>query len=287
MSVGLWMILLAGAALAVLAPMLSPMLPLAGAVGFKPGGLRFGYFTDRVLLALGPVVVLGMGVWLLTRSEPTVALTEGQRRRRWWLRALAWMPLAALCVFQVATLTQLLATLPRRVDRGEYYYDHANRRLMQPERPIYVERGSSHPATATGIILWQVAYRGGWLADGLLTVGSAALPLLLFGHLRTLARRTGHARLVEHCGIVAWGLSGTLLLIAALAGAGYVRSLGVGETWVRRSPEYTWLLSVGTAAWLVFAGWAVLTLARAARAFWITGRERRALWRESDRSDTG
>lgn len=53
-SVGWWMILLPGAARVVLAPMLSPMLPLAGAVGFRSRGLRFGYFADYVLLALGP-----------------------------------------------------------------------------------------------------------------------------------------------------------------------------------------------------------------------------------------
>ena len=165
--------------------------------GVPAGGLRFGYFADRVLLALGPVVVLGMGVWLLTRSEPTVALTDGQRRRRRWLRALAWMPLVAVGVLQAVSLVQLSQPMPRRFGPGSILYDRQSQRLIQLDRTMFVDAHNAQPAPASQIVRWYIAYRGAWLAD------------------------------------------------------------------------------------------ALLTLARAARAFWVAGRERQALWRQSDRSDTG
>jgi hypothetical protein len=112
----------------------------------------------------------------------------------------------------------------------------------------------------------------------------AFLPLLLFIHLRGLARRARSAHLAEHCMIVGIGTFASLLYVAAVSAI--VHSVGEYRGWIVW-PKMTMLmlLVLGVASSL-FLLWSVYLLMSFADAFWTASRTLRRKWSRADRSVT-
>jgi len=201
------------------------------------------FLTQYVGMDASALLVLA-GVWLLTSPEGYPPADGADRRLRFALRAAAFVPV-------VAVLGQNLV--------------------------IYVQYRSAtmQPAGWAGALATAVTL--------LSTVGMAPLPLLLFMHLRGLARRARSAHLAEHCLIVGVGTA------AAFAYAGVVEfmtqhadALGLGSNWQTSSKVSLWLFVLASTAALLFTLWSLYLLVRFAIAFRRAARQLRSRWTSDD-----
>ncbi len=117
------------------------------------------------------------------------------------------------------------------------------------------------------------------------TAGCAPLPLLLFLHLRGLAKRARSAHLAEHCMIVGIGTSCALLyILAVIIIFENAERLGLGSNWTDRGGTSLILLTIGFTAAILFILWSLYLLVRFAIAFWLASRQLRRKWTRDDRA---
>jgi hypothetical protein len=138
---------------------------------------------------------------------------------------------------------------------------------------------------------WNAAlsYNGWrWLqitAVVLATLGCAPLPLLLFLHLRGLAKRARSAHLAEHCVIVGIGASLALVYLpAVLLLFEKAEDWGLGSNWVNHSPVSLILLLLIFLAAFLFVLWSLYLLIRFAIAFSKAHRQLKRKWARADRA---
>ena len=124
-----------------------------------------------------------------------------------------------------------------------------------------------------------------WITSSLLTVGSVPLVLLLFFHLRAIAKRARSAQLMEYCAIVAFGTSAALLYIAM---AELTTEKGF-EDWPKGFQR--WMSSVSlsffvtlSAIFCLFILWSLYLLICFAISFDRASRQLRTKWKRDDRA---
>lgn len=213
------------------------------------GGLVSFRLTDLTIwlgFDLGAILLL-CGVWLLTSREGYEPADRADRRLRLLLRIAAFVPLATLTLQHIAD--QLRA---RRWMAG--FYDF-------------------------GWSWWRIAVLV------LATVGCSPLPLLLFTHLRGLAKRARSAHLAEHCLIVGIGTSCGLLYVLGLVTLfENAERWGYGGRWTTRGQASLILTALPITAALLFALWSLYLLIRFGIAFGRAHRQLRRKWTRDDRS---
>ncbi len=190
-------------------------------------------------------LLLLTGIWVLSTREGYAPADGADRRLRFALRGAALVPVLAVLLLNAAL-----------------HYQH---------RAMF-------GFGAGGQTL-------GRAATLLLTMGCAPLPLLLFAHLRGLAKRARSAHLAEHCTIVGIGASAALVYCGAISLViEFAEQLGLGSNWTGRSDAALLLILVmGTAA-ILFALWSVYLFVRFAIAFRRASQQLRGGWKQDDRS---
>jgi hypothetical protein len=120
-------------------------------------------------------------------------------------------------------------------------------------------------------------------------IGLPLLSLLLFLHLRGLAKRAGSAHLAEHCLIVGIGSAATVMYVFAAAEIlEHGQRWGLDEYWDARSKVSLALALILRVAACFFTLWSLYLLIRFAIAFARVAREIRGKWKRDDRSlETG
>jgi hypothetical protein len=119
----------------------------------------------------------------------------------------------------------------------------------------------------------------------LVAVGMVPLPLLLFAHLRSLAKRVRSAHLAEHCTIVGTGTSATLFgFVLASILSNNAEWIGMRRDWINRSPSGIAVVTLLIVSFALFGIWSVYLLARFGIAFRIAARALRREWHGDDRS---
>jgi hypothetical protein len=112
------------------------------------------------------------------------------------------------------------------------------------------------------------------------------LPLLLFRQLRHLAQRVLSAHLAEHCVIVGWGMSATLLLgpLMIVLTEELVRADVLSRYWATRSLASLVLMLLIQVAVGLFYLWTLYISICFAAAFWRAREQAIAMWKRADRS---
>jgi hypothetical protein len=245
-SLGVWIILL-GLLFLVFAPLIGEILH--SLIRRDPR-----YFWSYNLPLLGAdvaAIFFFIGVLLLTSREGYAPADAADRRRRFWLRLVALVPLLLLLLEHAAHEVNRQRLLSYFAARGRGGY--------QPI-PVWIMRLVQAPL-------------------------ALPVPILLFYQLRSLAKRARSAHLAEHCLIVGYGAA------AALTYAGLVWGLfeladrfNLGTHWTTRSTtSLIMLLITGVAAGL-FLLWSIYLLLRFAIAFHKAARQLKRKWRRDDRS---
>jgi hypothetical protein len=197
--------------------------------------------------------LLLLGVWLLAGREGYPPADDADRRLRRALRITAFGPGVALFLYH-----------------GFLEFVYRFRYASDPASPYFEEPAIALVASAVMLV---VAF------------GLVLLPLLLFRHLRGLAKRARSAHLAEHCTIVGLGTSLTVLyvLAAALLMENH-EHLGLPYNWVSRSSAaMALMLGIGTLG-ILFILWCLYLMIRFAFAFAKASRQLRRKWQEQDRS---
>jgi hypothetical protein len=197
-------------------------------------------------------LLLLAGVILLTRPEGYPPADRQDRQLRKTLRLFATIPLL-MCFLLHLQIEMLLFTV---------------RRLAFWFRQAYLDNQ---------LAVWLL-----WTSLALLV---SFLPLLLFLHLRGLARRARSPHLAEHCLIVGIGASAAAIYASVfLFVINNIDSVGLDSRWLSRSPvSLALMLLLGTAGYL-FVLWSVYLLIRFAIAFWLASRNLNKKWKRDDRS---
>jgi hypothetical protein len=156
-------------------------------------------------------------------------------------------------------------------------------------RQIYVEVPDYYPnLDALGLlrgflnVIAVICSRPEWLFAFLMIVFISPLPILLFYHIRALARRTLRLSLAEHCAIVGIGTTATFWSIPAFVSLTWAIEAWMGEGRSRNSQIIVWLLVIELCAWILFGGWSLLTLARGTHAFRKAAIQRKRDWALAD-----
>jgi hypothetical protein len=249
LSAGIVLLLLALAA-AVVGPLVASAVMdrvYSGAWGWF-GGTPAAVF-HMAMLAADVAALLGvLAVVLLTTPEGYPPADHADRRRRWALRVMSLVPLAAVALWH--------ATIEQAYGRAPPWF----------ARTLSVED-------------WR------WVCLSLATLGCSPLPLLLCLQLRSLARRARSAHLAEHCAIVGVGNSLTLIyvpiLVLLIANA---ERWGFGMNWNGRSEIALLLTATLCTAAVLFALWNAYLLVRFAVAFGVVARQLRRQWVRDDRA---
>lgn len=191
-------------------------------------------------------LLLLAGVFLLTSREGYEPADEADRRLRRSLRWAAAAPLAALIIA------------------------HADTELT---RRLAMSYGGPHWSTMQLLVIT------------LGTIGCVPLPMLLFRHLRGLARRARSAHLAEHCTIVGLGTSITLVyVLVVLVVFENARELGFGDNWQGKSDVALILALILSVAATLFPLWSLYLLLSFAVAFRRAARRLRRQWLSNDRA---
>ena len=246
-------------------------------------------------IALGTALIF-MGV-VLFGTFPLIASRLAEVLQAWRALRLSptWrplLPLLTLSPMSVATLMLLAGTLLLTSREGYAPADHADRWRRRALRAL-----AAH--ATVGILSVNVemhAHRDGIVIDSganaaltvlqvICAISIIPFPLLLFAHLRLLARRVRSAHLAEHCAIVGAGMSATLLVFFATSTiSNHARQLGLSRDWMSRSTIALGLVVGLIVMMALFAIWSVYLLVRFAFAFRRAARARRREWRGDDRS---
>lgn len=131
-----------------------------------------------------------------------------------------------------------------------------------------------------------------WLVNGkiwrwfpLFLAAMSPLPLLLFIHLRGLAKRARSAHLAEHCLITAVGIFLYLLYWPALLFVlNNLKPFGLDYTWRLNSETCFVMILIAAVAGCLFFLWMLYLLIRFAGAFYSAKNDLRRKWRVDDRS---
>ena len=123
-----------------------------------------------------------------------------------------------------------------------------------------------------------------WLFTICSIVLISPLPILIFYHIRALARRTLRLNLAEHCAIVGIGTSATFWSAPLFAALIWGIEAWLGEGKSRNSQFIAWVIVLELTAWILFGAWSLLTLARGTRTFRKAAIQRKREWRAADRS---
>ena len=252
---------------------------------------RISRGANLVLLAI-VVAIAGLFAWPFAYRSVYMVLSTVMPYRLWNYGPLFGLGVGAVLLF-VGVL--FLASA-----EGYPPADRADRRLR-----LALRLAAALPLVAIGLlimrgILWLRALRAGFVAVGgigwwlgpldlviwsIAAVGCVSLPLLLFLHLRGLARRARSAHLAEHCLIVGLGTSATVLYVG---GVMYIfehaRKWQLGTHWVSRSNVALVLLLVCGVAGLLFTLWSLYLLIRFAIAFRAASRQLKVKWTSDDKS---
>jgi hypothetical protein len=108
---------------------------------------------------------------------------------------------------------------------------------------------------------------------------SSLIPLLLFLHLRGLAKRVRSPHLAEHCAIVGTGATFTCVYLAALI----IAKRG-SEPEVTRGNFWLVLMLIASVSSSLFFLWSFYLMVRFAIAFHLAARHLRRKWRRDDRA---
>ncbi len=216
-------------------------------VTYRPMGRTLLWYGAPWAGLVAAAVLLALGAWMLAGKEGYPPADRADRRLRMLLRLAASVPLLALGVAVVRDMLDFFVLV-----RG------------------------------TRMELWMLL---GYLVWGLATLGCVPLPLLLFLHLRGLAKRARSAHLAEHCLIVGVGTTAAILFYAAYAVVmANARAWGLGTWWTSRSNvAFVMLLTVAVSGTL-FTLWSLYLFVRFVLAFRRAARELRGTWRDDDRS---
>jgi hypothetical protein len=221
---------------------------------------RWLYYDYAQLPFVGWAVIAGVffiGVFFLSRREGYPPADRADRRLRRWLRLAALAPLLAIALE--------FATVAVRI----YEWVQLRRAYATHNYNLYYGISSIPDEICTAFIL-----AGFFVA----TVGTAPLPLLLFRHLRGLAKRARSAQLAEHCTIVGIGTAASLLYVAgAIELFENAPMLGLGDYWVDRSSVPLALMLILGVAAALFTLWCVYLLLRFTMSFVAAARDIRPM----------
>jgi hypothetical protein len=193
------------------------------------------------------VILLPLGAFLLTRPEGYEPADRLDRRRRIALRATAMIPIGAI----------ILAA----------YNMHSN-----PYFAYFYVYG-------IGVIPDP-----GWQSADFLAIGMVPPALLLFFHLRAIAKRARSAHLAEHCAIVARGTAATLLFLAAVIVLIEQGDDWFGNNWIYRSRTIMVVLLILSVFGCLFILWSLYLLVRFAISFRRAAQQAKQQWRRDDRA---
>ena len=203
-----------------------------------------------------PCVLLFIGVLLLTRAEGYPPADQVDRWFRRWLRLAAIAPLVAIASLFAQDLSQLYLAIQFR-------------RLM-------VGNGPTNMVYPTPPIIFMVSDDPWFIFSAffLATVGAVPLALLLFRHLRGLAKRARSAHLAEHCTIVGNGTAAALVYIFGFVElANNAGEWGLKDNLVNSSTVGLWLTVVLGVVASLFMMWCIYLLLRFAVSFIAAARE--------------
>jgi len=208
-----------------------------------------GQWVFRIIpfgVVLG-VIIFVIGVFLLTRREGYPPADLGDRWLRRWLRLAALAPLLAVSL--AAASFEIEVTFLIRGITG---------------RPFE----------------WLITAAA--IAS---TVGAAPLPLLLFLHLRGLAKRARSAHLAEHCMIVGIGTTATLIYTFGVYELlEHARGLGFNEHWTSQATTSLVMASIAIVVGCLFVLWSFYLLLRFAIALTRAARHASRKWKRDDRA---
>jgi hypothetical protein len=196
-------------------------------------------------------LLLLVGCWQLTAAEGYPPADRTDRWRRIAIRILALLPLAAFGV------EHFLSWRGRSVGRAMTFGAYA-----EPS-------------------VWEFILP--WTPFALLAIAGGALPLLIFFHLRSLAKRARSAHLAEHCAIAGFG---TTLAVVYFSGVIIFRTYAYdGELdWIAGTRTWLYLLVAAAVAGFLFLFWSLYLLTRFAFSFLRAARQLRAQWQMHDRA---
>jgi hypothetical protein len=200
-----------------------------------------------------------------------------------------WIPYLGLALLDLSALSLLAGVVLLTRREGYAPADLADRRLRILLRPSAIV-----PALAMVLVHVQIKSNFALLTDAqalalsvLFFVLLSFLPLLLFLHLRGLARRVRSAQLAEDCIIVGiGGFASTLYVAAVIFILNKADSLGLEDHWVLRSNVSMMMMLLVGVACALFTLWAIYLLVCFAVAIWTAARTLRRKWRHDDRALT-
>lgn len=205
-------------------------------------------FEDFIGLDLAAILLV-LGALMVTAREGFPVVDQADRKYRWAIRISSFTPLLAVLLMHV--LTVLLESNLRA-----FRYD------------------------VFATFRWLMT-----AAIGVATIGTTPLPVLLFFHLRRIAKRAHSAHLAEHCTIVGIGTSIALAYTAiVMLLMRHDRELNLDGRWMQRSNSWIVVVLVSGVAVLLFVIWSFYLMVRFAITFRLAARRLRKHWQRDDRS---
>ena len=242
----------------------------------------------RISLGAGLMLValLSVPVWpVLLSLALDWALAPGRPRRAYSLwRTASW------ATYELSAVVFLVGVLFLTSREG---YPPADRADRWRRLALRVAAAAPLAVPVTGYVNFQLSppfYHTGRAGLDLLvfvavTAGCAPLPLLLFGHLRSLAVRARSPQLAQQCRVVGIGAAVTILCVAgATVLFANTVELGLGRDWSSRSDVALLILLAVYGAAILFPLWGLSLLAVFAVAFGRVARRLRAQWLHNDRA---
>ena len=246
-------------------------------------------------IAFGTTLIF-LGV-VLMGTFPLIASQLAEILRTWRSLQISptWsplLPLFTLSPMSVATLILFTGTLLLTSREGYAPADHADRwrrgalRALGAQATVgIISVNVEMHVNSNGIVIGSGANAALAVLQMICAISIIPFPLLLFAHLRSLARRVRSAHLAEHCAIVGAGMTATLLVFFATSTASnHAQRLGLSRDWISRSTIGLGLVVGLIVMMALFAIWSVYRLVRFAIAFRRAARALRREWHCDDRS---
>ena len=246
-------------------------------------------------IAFGTALIL-LGV-VLMGTFPLIASQLAEVLQTWRPLRISptWRPLLPLLTvspMSIATLMLLAGTwlLTSRegyapADQADRWRRGALRALAAHATVGIISVNVETHVNSNGIVIGSGANAALAVLQVICAISIIPFPLLLFAHLRSLARRVRSAHLAEHCAIVGAGMSATLLVFFATGTVtSHAQRLGLSRDWISRSAIGLGLVVGLIVMMALFAIWSVYLLVRFAIAFRRAARARRREWQGDDRS---